>query len=299
MNPKTPWMAAAALVAAMVVCHAPAQGADPEGARESTAGAGAPGAQVRAPGSVAPGLPFASGENPLPAFDFDRSALDAMTTGKGFHGVLFPGHLPFAFQFGGDDDPEGVVIVFGRLVPAGDGTPVPWPQVNTPGGGTITLDNGDGALSFYDAQGKSAHAGEKSVTEPMGVAPIYLKSAKGPTLIRERLLAARIENQRAIEIVPRDFATPVDAPGACLEVELRNRLNAPVAGTFALAEPEGIVLKATVARVELAPGESRVFEFPVASATPAPANSYLLRCSYRDDATGATAALSAKLSAAH
>ncbi|MGI6495024.1 MAG: hypothetical protein ACOX5G_02865 [Kiritimatiellia bacterium] len=227
------------------------------------------------------------------------AAFNAMTSGKPFRGMVFTEHLPFAFQFGEDDDPEGVVVVFGKLVPIG-GTSyrmLPWAQVNGSDGGTLALDNSDGLLSFYDMEGNPGHVGETEVVVPMDIAPLYVGSAKGPAAINERLRAARIAGKRGIEIIPRDFSSRVDAEGARLVVELRNRLNAPLAGNLAIAEPDGIRLASSAAPVELAPGESRRLEFPVAEATPSPANAYLFRFSFQAS-TGETAAYAEVLSAA-
>ncbi len=227
------------------------------------------------------------------------AAFNWMTSGKPFKGMAFTEHLPFAFQFGEDDDPDGVMVVFGRLIPIG-GTNykiLPWAQVNSMPAGKITIDNSDSLLEFRDMAGNIEHEGEQSVTLPLGILPIFMKSAKGPAAIRERLLAAEITGKRGIEIIPHDFATRIDADGAKLVVELHNRLNSTLAGTFAIAEPEGIRLEFTVAQVELAPGESRNYEFPVASATPNDANAYKFQFSFRD-AAGATAAYSELLSAA-
>ena len=218
-------------------------------------------------------------------------AFDEMASGKPFKGMAFTEHLPFAFQFGEDDDPDGVMVLIGRLetMDEGGGEALPWPQVNGMKGGRITIDNSDSLLEFHDIAGNVGHRDEKSVTLPLDTTPVFLKSAKGPAAIRERLRTAEIKGKRGIEISARDFASRVDADGTVFVVELRNRLNATLAGTLAIAEPKDIRLAYTVALVELAPGEAHEYEFPVASATPNAANSYRFQFSFLD-ASGATAA---------
>jgi hypothetical protein len=132
------------------------------------------------------------------------AAFNSMATGKPFEKMVFADHLPFAFQFGMDDDKDGLVIVFGRLMPIGSENfrVLLWPQVNSSAGGTMRIENGDGLLEFNDLAGNRVHRDEKTVEVPLSFLPTYIKSAKGPSAVAQRLKEARIEGKRFVEIVP-------------------------------------------------------------------------------------------------
>jgi hypothetical protein len=168
------------------------------------------------------------------------------------------------------------VIVFGRLMPIGSENfrVLLWPQINSSPGGTMTIDNSDGLLEFYDLAGNRLHRNEKSVELPLGFLPAYLKSAKGPAAIGQRLKEARIEGKRFLEIVPLDFNALPDSKGAALRVTLRNRLNREVTGSLKVAPPAGITLKGDSQEVTLRAGEARTLELPLDRAELSPANSY-------------------------
>ena len=204
------------------------------------------------------------------------AAFNALVTGKPFEKMVFTDHLPLAFQFGKDDDEDGLVIVFGRLMPIGSENfrVLLWPQINSSPGGTMTIDNSDGLLEFYDLAGNRLHRNEKSVELPLGFLPAYLKSAKGPAAIGQRLKEARIEGKRFLEIVPLDFNALPDSKGAALRVTLRNRLNREVTGSLKVAPPAGITLKGDSQEVTLRAGEARTLELPIDRAELSPANSY-------------------------
>ena len=204
------------------------------------------------------------------------AAFNQMVTGRPFEKMVFQDHLPFAFQFGKDDDKEALVIVFGHLLPIGQKNfkALIWAQVNSVPGGTMTIDNSDGLLKFYDLAGNPDHVGEKSVTLPLSYLPTYIKSDQGPAAIAKRLNEARLSPACFVEIVPHDFNTLPNAAGAVLHVELRNRLNRAVSGDLKVTPPDGLSLGKGDQPVSLNAGESKVFDFPVASATLSPSNSY-------------------------
>ncbi len=205
------------------------------------------------------------------------AAFNALATGKPFEKMIFPNHLPFAFQFGKDNDKEGLVVVFGRLIPIGSDSfkALLWPQVNSASGGKITIDNSDGLLEFYDLAGNRQHQSEKSVELPLSFLPTYIKSASGPAAVGQRLKEAKIEGKRFVEIVPRDFNSLPNTPVAELHVEVRNRLNRTVEGRLKVGAPEGLHLKNGAQQtVSLEAGETRTLKFPVERATLSPANAY-------------------------
>jgi hypothetical protein len=108
------------------------------------------------------------------------AAFNNMVTGKPFEKMVFSEHLPFAFQFGKDDDKDALVVVFGRLIPIGseDFRELLWPQVNSSAGGVIKIENGDGLLEFYDLAGNRVHGDEKIVEVSLNFLPAYIKSRK-------------------------------------------------------------------------------------------------------------------------
>lgn len=182
-------------------------------------------------------------------------------TGLRFKRLAFQEHLPWLFQFGEDDDANAVCVMLGQLLTRHGPTPQNnpkgrlWGQVDSVDGGTITLDNADGALRFYDAAANEVHKGEKKVTLPLNLEPFYVQSKQGPDLIAERFRAGRIENKYPAEILPRDFTQRVDAPNLTLRVELANRLNRPITGTLNVTVPDGFVLAGNDLNVTLKAGE--------------------------------------------
>lgn len=205
------------------------------------------------------------------------AAFNSLVTGKQFEKMVFAEHLPFAFQFGKDDDKDGLVVVFGRLSPIGSESfrVLLWPQVNSSAGGTMKIENGDGLLEFYDLAGNRVHRNEKIVEVPLSFLPTYIKSPKGPSAVAQRLREAKIEGKRFLEIVPLDFKALPNSPGAALHVTLRNRLNREVTGALKIAAPAGIVLKEGNQReVTMQAGEAKTLEIPIDHAEISPTNSY-------------------------
>ncbi len=208
------------------------------------------------------------------------AAMNAMTAGKQFEKVAFLNHLPWLFQFGKDGDPQGITVLYGQLISFGCRKPQdnvaerPWAQVEAADGGTITIDNADGLLEFLDIAGNPMFKGEKSVTIPMSFIPTYIRCAKGPGAVAERIRTAKIEGKRPVEILPEDFSTRIDDPKAALNVRIHNCLNSRIQGTLKVKPPEEVALKEAAQAVELAPGETKALAFPIASGKPAPANAY-------------------------
>ncbi len=208
------------------------------------------------------------------------AAFNHMVTGKSFRKMVFSDHLPFAFQFGEDDDKDGLVIVFGRLIPIGSENfkVLPWPQVNGSAGGTMRIENNDGLLQFYDLAGNRVHRSEKTVEVPLSFLPIYIKSTKGPSSVAQRLKDAKIEGKRFVEIVPLDFNALPNSPGSAVRVTLRNRLNREVTGALKIVAPEGVTLRGgNHQEVSLRAGEVKTLEIPVGRAEKSAANAYPFR----------------------
>lgn len=224
------------------------------------------------------------------------AAFNHFVTGLRFNKLVFRDHLPWLFQFGEDDDPDGVVVMIGQLLTRGGPTPQDnpkgrlWGQVDSVDGGTITLRNrrtfplfGGPLLRFYDAAANEIHQGESSVTLDLNLQPVYIRSPEGPAAVAEAFRNGVIAGKYPAEILPRDFLDPV-APGAVLRVELANRLNVPIRGTFRADPPEGLVLAGNDVAVELAPGERRMIGLPLASAVPDPGNQYPFAFTFATDA---------------
>lgn len=218
------------------------------------------------------------------------AAFNAFVTGKPFEKMVFKEHLPWVFQFGQDDDPDALLVMFGQLIQIGgaqDPKETLWAQVNAAGGGTMTIDNRDGLLTFYDLAGNPLHAGEQAVTLPLSILPSYIMCAKGPKAAAERLARMRIEGKRPVEILPRDFSTRLTDRNAALHVALHNCLNRQVVGTLRVQAPPEIALAAAEQPVALNAGETRVLTFAVARATPSAHNAYPCDFTFSSDAGNA------------
>ncbi|MFW6161277.1 MAG: hypothetical protein ACODAJ_00825, partial [Planctomycetota bacterium] len=219
------------------------------------------------------------------------AAFNHFVTGKPFQGLAFTDHLPWVFQFGADDDPEGLLIVFGQLMslraddPAKDARIRPWPQVEADQGGQMTIDNGDRLLSFYDTAGNPLWEDKEAVTLPMSYLPVYIQCDRGPAAAIERLGQAVIAgDKRPVEILPRDFTTRLDAEAAALQVELHNCYNRTIEGTLRIRAPETIRLAAAEREVSIEAGARQTLSFAVAQATPAASNSYPFEFAFTSDA---------------
>ncbi len=213
------------------------------------------------------------------------NVFNAFVTGRKFQRLMFLEHLPWAFQFGAGRD--AVVVLFGKLYAphGGDIRDVLWWQLQLADGGTIAIDNADGALEFHDIAGNREFQGQKAVTLPMNYLSHYIRCPRGGAeLIEKRLRAARIEGVRPVEIIARDFVTPVDAPGATARVTLHNLLNRPIEGSLKVTPPKGIRLKTSTAKAELSAGQSLELRFDVEQAKPDPTNAYLFSYDFVSDA---------------
>jgi len=213
------------------------------------------------------------------------AALNYFLTGKRFEKLVFKEHLPWVFQFGKDGDKEALLIVFGQLMPISGKEPKDrlWAQVDTAPGGTMTIDNGDRLLQFYDLAGNPAYEGRKSVELPMTIFPTYITCRQGPAAAAERLRAAAIRGKRPVEILPRDFTERV-ARGAVLPVELHNCLNRPIRGELAVTAPAGLRLTLSRQPVELVAGQRKCVPFELAEAQPDAANAYPIAFRFTSDA---------------
>jgi hypothetical protein len=189
-------------------------------------------------------------------------------------------------------------VVFGRLMPiiSNSFKLLLWSQINSSPGGKITVDNSDGLLEFYDLAENRQHRGYKTVKLPLSFLPTYIKSAKGPQAVGQRLNEAKIEGKRFVEIVPRDFNTLPNAPGTMLRVDLRNRLNREVSGELKVTVPESATLKTAVQTISLQAGETKTLEFPMERAELSPANTY--PCKFEFSSSAGNAEYSESLNAA-
>ena len=95
------------------------------------------------------------------------AAFNYFVTGKKFEKIVFHDHLPWVFQFGKDDDQDGPA---GRLRPVDAASPATTPrsgsgaQVDGAPGGTMTIDNADGLLKFYDLAGNPRVRGPEAAS---------------------------------------------------------------------------------------------------------------------------------------
>jgi len=214
------------------------------------------------------------------------AAANHFLTGRTFEKVVFHTHLPWVFQFGKDNDPEGVLVLLGRLRgPAGnDPKERPWAQIETAPPGTLTVQNGDGRLQFFDVAGNPLHFGARTVRLPLSTEGMYIRCAQGPAAAAARLKAAAFAGQRPVEILPRDFSGFPTAPGARLTVTLQNRLNRSLLGILTAQTPPEIHLDQREQLIELAAGAQATLAFPVLQASNHPANAYPFTFTFRSPA---------------
>jgi hypothetical protein len=217
------------------------------------------------------------------------AAFNYFVTGKPFEKLVFHDHLPWVFQFGKDDDPDALLVMFGQLIVMGGDNPKErlWSQVDGAAGGTMTMDNRDKRLKFYDLSGNPMYEGEKTVRLPMNIFPSYITCAKGPKAAAERLAQMKIEGKRPVEILPRDFRTRVTAAGAALQVGVHNCLNRAIKGTLSVQAPAELALAAAEQAVELRAGETKVLSFAVAKGAANENNAYPFAFRFASDAGGA------------
>ena len=90
------------------------------------------------------------------------NVFNVMISGKPFERLVFMDHLPIAYQFGKGTD--ATIVYCGKLMPTlgQDPRDFLWPQLQMPTDtiGTITIDNADGALEFYDIAGNREFEGQ-------------------------------------------------------------------------------------------------------------------------------------------
>lgn len=216
------------------------------------------------------------------------AAFNAFVTGKRFEKIVFRDHLPWVFQFGKDDDPDALLVVFGQLMSIGGNDPRErvWWQVDSVPGGTMTIRNRDRLLKFFDLAGNPLYERQREVRLPMSIYPTYITCARGPKAAAARLKEAVIEGKRPVEILPRDFAARI-GPGARLTVGLHNCLNRGITGTLAVKAPDGLALKAAAQVATIEAGETKLLDFELASATPNPLNAYPFAFAFTSDAGNA------------
>jgi len=209
-------------------------------------------------------------------------------TGKPFDKIVFREHLPWVFQFGPDSDNDAVLVVFGQLLNAFGNDPKerPFAQVEAAGGGTMTIDNADGLLKFFDLSGNAVHEGEPSVTLPMSFLPVYVKCEQGPVKAAERIRQAKVSGKKPVEILPIDFTKPV-AAGSTLLVKVANRLPQTISGTLAVKSPEGLTLVANEQKIDLTGGETKTVSFEITATTTDASNSYPFVFTFSSDAGNA------------
>jgi hypothetical protein len=208
------------------------------------------------------------------------AAFNHFVTGHPFERLVFPEHLPWLFQFGKDDDPEAVCVLLGQLLTRGGPTPQDepkgrlWAQVDSVDGGTIAIDNADGALRFHDVAGNEILKGRKTVTLDLAILPTYIHSTRGPALVAERVRAARIEGKYPAEILPHDFTQRIADTNLTLRVDVANRLNRPIKGTLRAQAPDGFAVADNDREVRLAAGEKRAVTLRFRKAAASPLNQY-------------------------
>jgi len=214
------------------------------------------------------------------------AAFNYFVTGRPFEKIVFKDHLPWVFQFGKDEDPKALLVVFGQMVSIGstDVRDRLWHQVDGSPGGVMAIDNSDGLLQFYDLSGNPCYVGEKTVKLPMSIFPSYITCAKGPKAAAERLAQAQITGKRPVEILPRDFKTLLSSKDTALSVGVHNCLNRTIKGKLTVKSPSEITLGTSAQEVELAAGETKTLSFPITAATPQESNAYPFEFAFASDA---------------
>jgi hypothetical protein len=217
------------------------------------------------------------------------AAFNRFVSGKSFAKMVFHDRLPWVFQFGADDDPNALLVLFGQLIQIGGNNPKEslWPQVDAVAGGEMVVDNNDALLKFYDLAGNPLHEGEKTVKLPMSIQPSYITCAKGPAAAAARLAAMRIDGKRPVEILPRDFVTLVTASNAALTVAVHNCLNRKIGGTLSAQAPAGVTLASATQALELEAGATKAVTFAVTKAAADQNNSYPWTFRFGSDAGSA------------
>jgi len=212
-----------------------------------------------------------------------------MMTGRKFERMLFHTHLPWAFQFGTGRD--ATVVLFGKLYAPHGGDPkdVLWWQLQAHEGGTITIDNSDGRLEFYDIAGNREFESRKCVVLPMDYLSHYIRSPRGGIrLIEQRLKDARIEGMRPVEIILHDFTAPFDPLSPTVGVTVHNLLNRRIQGVLKITPPPGFTLSFPRFPCAMDAGATVRRALAATQAKVSPTNTYLFSCEFDSDAGKAT-----------
>lgn len=218
------------------------------------------------------------------------AAFNHFITGLKFKKIVFKDHLPWLFQFGDDDNPDGVCVMLGQLLTRGGPTPQDnpegriWYQVDSVDGGTISIDNSDSALQLFDVAGNQVVIEEKNPCINLDLSAFYIKSAKGPSLIAERIKNAKIAGKYPAEILPKDFTSKVNTQNLRLSVDVVNRINKPILGTFSVKAPEGFSVKDNNVTISLNAGEKKQVQFAFDSVKEDPSNCYPFEFVFDTDA---------------
>lgn len=218
------------------------------------------------------------------------AAFNHFVTGLRFEKLVFKEHLPWLFQFGKDDNSNGVCILIGQLLTRGGPTPQDnpegrlWRQVDAVNGGTITIDNSDGALKFFDVAGNEVFKNQKNVTVNLDLSATYIQSAKGPALVAERVAKAKIDGKYPAEIIPHDFKSAINGKSLVLSVDVSNRINRPISGKLNVNPPEGFSVKDNGKAVTLKAGEVKTVEFTFDKVKEDSANQYPFEFNFETDA---------------
>ncbi|MBM4038898.1 MAG: hypothetical protein FJ290_10320 [Planctomycetes bacterium] len=217
------------------------------------------------------------------------NVFNVMMTGRKFERMLFHTHLPWAFQFGTGRD--ATVVLFGKLYAPHGGDPkdVLWWQLQAHEGGTITIDNSDGRLEFYDIAGNREFESRKCVVLPMDYLSHYIRSPRGGIrLIEQRLKDARIEGMRPVEIILHDFTAPFDPLSPTVGVTVHNLLNRRIQGVLKITPPPGFTLSFPRFPCAMDAGATVRRALAATQAKVSPTNTYLFSCEFDSDAGKAT-----------
>ena len=218
------------------------------------------------------------------------AAFNHFVTGLRFEKLVFKDHLPWVFQFGEDNNPSGICVMLGQLLTRGGPTPQDnpkgrlWAQVDQVDGGTITIDNRDDALEFFDIAGNEMLKGEKTVRLDLNILPAYIRSKRGPGLVAERIRRGRIDGKYPAEILPQDFTQLISDKALTLNVGLANRLNRPIKGTLTVKAPEGFTADGNDRQVTLDAGEKKNVAFRFEAAKADASNQYPFEFTFDTDA---------------
>jgi hypothetical protein len=190
-----------------------------------------------------------------------------------FERVVFLEHLPWLFQFGAGNSCAFLML--------GDGSHIIQDQFDRiRADGRIRL-SARGGLRAYDVYGNELEPKRGELDLPLNRDPCWLVAeGQDAEVVVAAVRAATIERVKPVDLVLRDF-TAVPAAGGAVQVEVRNVLNRPVAGTVTLQLSAPVKLEKTEQAVSLAPGERRTLEFAIAAAAPDPQNAYAAEVVFR------------------